>query len=655
MFRAAWAALAAVSLGAAAQADRDVAQWTLLHGGRVGLQGAARPIATLDQLASGDAFEVTLVDWVGVNAVPEDLARLAGLAKLRELRLPGPIWNRNADGGKDLSGEMRHLAKLGTLERITFSDHFLDNIRFRDEGLIAIGSLDNLRELSLRQAQIKGPGLKPFHLLESLDISLCPVKDEGFTAVGNMKRLRRLWAANTLITSASLERLSGLTHLEDLDLSGTEIDDAGIAQLAGLKQLRRLQLANTNLTDAALETIASLPVLEELNLYRTKATNAGIARLKGLSKLHDVDLRYTRATAAGVAELTAGGRVRVALSAVPSTRRDAPPPAPPAGANPSAVVAWIRSLGGTVSPDGSAVSLRGTAIGDRGLDALGALGATLRKLDLSGTGIGDAGIASLARLPLLEELDLASTSTTDRGLSALKAPRLHKLVLDNTYVEGTGLQASELLMALDLLGAPVSDAGLEAIVRAAPALHRLHLGETDVTGAGLASLRGLSKLTHLDLAATEVDDEGLKHLGKLAGLTFLRLRETRLSDAGLAQLSGLASLAYLDLGRTRISNTGMPHLAKLGALRTLVLEYAEVDDAGLAPLAALGALRNLNLDSTNVTDAAMERLGGYASLTQVNLYHTLVTIEGVTQLKKSRPACQVIWDPQSGAVNRRRA
>ena len=91
MFRAALAALAAVSLGAAAQADRDVAQWTLLHGGRVGLQGAARPIATLDRLAPGDAFEVTLVDWVGVNAVPEDLSRLAGLTKLRELRLPGPI------------------------------------------------------------------------------------------------------------------------------------------------------------------------------------------------------------------------------------------------------------------------------------------------------------------------------------------------------------------------------------------------------------------------------------------------------------------------------------------------------------------------------------------------------------------------------------
>jgi Leucine-rich repeat (LRR) protein len=643
MFRAAIAALAVASLGVAAQADRDVAQWTLVNGGRIGIQGGP----ATDQLPAGVAFELTLVDWVGVNAVPEDLARLAGLTKLRELRLPGPIWNRNADGGKDLSGEMRHLAKLGTLERITFSDHFLDNIRFRDSGLIAIGGLDNLRELSLRQAQIRGPGLKPFTLLESLDITLCPVKDEGFATVANMKQLRRLWAANTLITSASLEKVSGLARLEDLDLSGTDIDDAGVAHLASLRQLRRLQLASTNITDNALDTIASLPALEELNLYRTKVTNAGLARLKKLAKLRDVDVRYTRATAAGVAELNAGGRIRVAFSAPPATR------AVPAPGKDVAV--WIKRIGGTISADGSAVSLRGTAVSDQNLVALGALGGVVRKLDVSGTGIGDDGMAAFTRLPQLEELDLTGTTITDRGLGQLKVPGLRRLILNNTYVEGTGLAASESLEELDLLGSPVSDAGLETIARSAPGLRRLHLGETDVTSAGLAALASLGKLQHLDLAATDIGDEGLKRLSKLSSLRFLRLRETRLSDAGLAYIAPLSSLEYLDLGRTRISNVGLPALAQLKALRTLVIEYAEVDDAGLAPLAALTALRELNLDSTHVTDQAVAQLGAYSALAKVNLYHTLVTAEGVGRLKKSRPSCQVVWDPESSLNNRRRA
>ena len=649
MFRAAVTALAIASCGVAAQADREVAQWTLLHGGRVGLHdGVARPIASLDRLPAGNGFELALVDWVGVNAVPEDLARLSGLTRLRELRLPGPIWNRNADGGKDLSGEMRHLAKLGTLERITFSDHFLDNIRFRDSGLIAISGLDNLRELSLRQAEIKGPGLKPFQLLESLDITLCPVKDEGFAAVGAMKGLRRLRAANTLITSASLERLSGLGNLEDLDLSGTEVDDEGVAQLGSLAKLRRLDLSSTNITDLALEAIAALPALEDLNLYRTKVTNAGLVRLKGSAKLRDVDVRYTRVTAAGVADLGSGGRVRVAFSAPPTGR-----PVPVPGKD---VAEWIRKLGGTISVDGSTISLRGTAVNDQSLAALGALGGVVRKLDLSGTGIGDGGVGALAKLTGLEELDLAATTITDRGLASLKALRLRRLVLDNTYVEGSGLAASEALEELDLLGAPVSEAGLRAIVRAAPGLRRLHLGETDVTDASLEALASLRKLIHLDLAATDIGDEGLKHLGKLTSLRFLRVRETRLTDAGLVHLAALAGgLEALDLGRTRISSAGMPAIARLKSLRSLTIEYAEVDDAGLAPLTGLTALQELNLDSTLVTDQAITQLSGYPGLTVVNLYHTLVTAEGAGRLKKSRPGCRIVWDPNSSLNNRRRA
>jgi hypothetical protein len=49
------------------------------------------------------------------------------------------------------------------------------------------------------------------------------------------------------------------------------------------------------------------------------------------------------------------------------------------------------------------------------------------------------------------------------------------------------------------------------------------------------------------------------------------------------------------------------------------------------------------------------QLSGYSSLTKLNLYHTLVTKEGVGRLKKSRPSCQIVWDPESSLNNRRRA
>ena len=644
--------LAAVTPLLAGPADRTVAEWTLLHGGRVALNGSPRPLTDIAELPPAD-FALTLLDWVAVNAVPEDLARLAGLTHLRELRLPGPLWNRNADGGKNLSQELRHLARLGTLQRITFSDHFLDRIRFTDDGLLAIGGLDNLRELALRQSEVTGKGLKPFHLLEALDITLCPVDDAGFAHLAAMKQLRRLRAGNTLISSHALASLAPLSLLEELDLSGTAIDDAAIPHLAPLTHLRRLDLAGANITDAALETIARLPALEELNLYRTKVTNTGLARLRSLATLRDLDVRYSRATAAGVAALARPG-LAIAFSAAPSLRAPAPPPRPDARPG-DALPAWIRSLGGELSADQTRLSLRGTPINDATAAALAPLGPTLRHLDLSATEIGDAGLAVLARFPHLESLHLASTAVSSAGLAGL--PRaLKKLVLDNTYFEGPGLPPLPALVELDLLGAPVSDPGLAALAEAAPNLRRLHLAETDVSSAGLAALARLPRLEHLDLAATDIDDAALPHLQPLAQLTFLRLRETRITDKGLASLSSLSRLQTLDLGRTRLTNTGLAHLARLNRLTHLNLEYADIDDAGLALLTpALAALRDLNLDSTNITDAAAPALARLAALESLNLYHTVLSSAALDQLKPALPRCRIIWDPDSSRNNRRRA
>ena len=182
-----------------------------------------------------------MVDWVAVNAVPEDLERMTGLRGLRELRLPGPLWNRNADGGKDLSKLLKFLAPVSTVEKLTFSDHFLDRIRFRDTGLEEIASLTGLRELAMRQAEVKGPGLRHFVNLRSLDVTLCPLAD--LQGIAGMKGLQRLWAGDTFVSD--LAPLAGLTALEDLDLHGTGIRDENIAQLAGLQKLRRLDLQGT--------------------------------------------------------------------------------------------------------------------------------------------------------------------------------------------------------------------------------------------------------------------------------------------------------------------------------------------------------------------------------------------------------------------------
>lgn len=600
-------------------------------GGRVALEGKRTPLTTVDQLPAGE-YRVEVVDWVGVNAEPTDLERLSGLKALRELRLPGPIWSRNADGGKDLSRELKALAPLKSLRKLTFSDHFLDKIRFRDAGLAEIQDLTNLETLAIRQADITGKTLKPFVRLETLDVTLCPVTDEGFASIAAMKDLRRLWARDTLITGAALTNLAALDHLEDLDLQGTRIGDEGVAHLARLKNLRKLNLQSTDVTDASMTALAGLTNLEVLNLYRTRVSNSGAADLKTLKALRTLDLRYTRASSAGLEGLRAA-LPDARISASDSSRQSIV--APKHLASEADLAVWIEKSGGRAELlDGHVVAV-----------------------SLRGTSLSESAIVALSKLPALESLDLSGTDLSDESAAELrKAPRLRVLHLGNTFVEGLmfkGWRDSK-LEELTLLGCPVDDEGMRPIATLSH-LKTLSLAETDVTNVGLAALGRLTKLESLDLSGTDASDPGLSVLENLTNLRRLSLRDTRLTDAALPHLAVLTHLEELNLGRTRVTGKGLWHLRKLDHLKRLSLDYVELDDEGFAALPNLKSLERLNLDSTNVTDKSVAVLKSFDKLRFLDIYHSLLTESGVASLKSSLPQCQFRWDKDARVLTRRRA
>src|SRR4051812_45787157 len=80
------------SLASAAPQDRQVAEWVLLQGGSVRLEGDSRRIRDVTQLPAND-FSLELVDLVGTNILPPDLKWLTGLSRLKVLNLPGPMSN----------------------------------------------------------------------------------------------------------------------------------------------------------------------------------------------------------------------------------------------------------------------------------------------------------------------------------------------------------------------------------------------------------------------------------------------------------------------------------------------------------------------------------------------------------------------------------
>lgn len=112
-----------------------------------------------------------------------------------------------------------------------------------------------------------------------------------------------------------------------------------------------------------------------------------------------------------------------------------------------------------------------------------------------------------------------------------------------------------------LKGAQFGDAQLAALAPLAPVLHRLDLGETAVTDAGLAALGAMTELRRLHLDRTPVTDAGLAHLSALGRLESLNLHGTAVSDAGLAALRPLRRLRSLYVWQTRVTSGAAQALA----------------------------------------------------------------------------------------------
>jgi Leucine-rich repeat (LRR) protein len=147
----------------------------------------------------------------------------------------------------------------------------------------------------------------------------------------------------------------------------------------------------------------------------------------------------------------------------------------------------------------------------------------------------------------------------------------------------------------------------------------ISLVHTAVGDAGMAHLKGLTKLESLELWFTQVGDAGLAHLKGLTKLTCLGLYVTQVSDAGLAHLKGLTRLTYLHLSGTLVS------------------------DAGLAHLKGLTKLTNLDLDGTHVSDAGISFFLNLPDLQNLGLTNARVSAKGFAQLKAALPRTKITW------------
>jgi len=78
--------------------EKQIAEWVLRWEGEVTVQGRPQPLRDVDQIPPGD-IHITGIDLTAVVMHPAELRKLHDLPYLRQLYLPGPIWNPG--GGKE--------------------------------------------------------------------------------------------------------------------------------------------------------------------------------------------------------------------------------------------------------------------------------------------------------------------------------------------------------------------------------------------------------------------------------------------------------------------------------------------------------------------------------------------------------------------------
>ncbi|HVY91098.1 MAG TPA: hypothetical protein VHA14_00060, partial [Bryobacteraceae bacterium] len=432
--------LAAAALPAAT--EREVAEWALRWEGTVTIEGASAPISNLDQIPAGD-FHISAIELTGGVMHPIELTRLAGLTHLRDLYLPGPVWNPGG-GNEAKTGVFQALSTLTNVERVGFGWHYNARIEVGDKDFAQLNTWTNLRQLRCSQCSISKLDLSTvFPKLEDLDLSFNPFTDEGMAGLANLKNLRVLMLRDTLVTDDGLKYLKDLTNLEVLDLSGTKVSNKGIEYLRNLKSMRRLNLLGATADDSAMDILSGMPRLQVLNLYRTRITNSGVAKLESLKQLTDVDLRYTLVTSNGIDALHAAvpaARIQAVLASAP--KKLGAGAAHPADSSPAAIAAWVKAIGGKSELSGNAITaidLSSTPVSDAQLESLTGL-ASIEKLNLSVTQVSDLGLSSIAKMTGLKELNLNSTTVSDNGVAKLATlSKLENLHLGVTLVKGPGL------------------------------------------------------------------------------------------------------------------------------------------------------------------------------------------------------------------------
>src|SRR5262249_10251638 len=132
--------------------------------------------------------------------------------------------------------------------------------------------------------------LKSFPNLRSLDLpSASKVTDAGLKHLTGLDRLIELNLNWTSVTAGGVvDLVKGRLMMERLEISGVPFRDEDLAAMRGVPDIQTLSLRSTRITDAGLVQLKRFEKLRSLSLMDTAIGDAGLVHLEPLTSLEDL-------------------------------------------------------------------------------------------------------------------------------------------------------------------------------------------------------------------------------------------------------------------------------------------------------------------------------------------------------------------------------
>jgi hypothetical protein len=167
-----------------------------------------------------------------------------------------------------------------------------------------------------------------------------------------------------------------------------------------------------------------------------------------------------------------------------------------------------------------------------------------------------------------------------------------------------------------------------------PDLTRLEIAGTNISDAGLASLRNLKNLEQFNVCLTPVTDGCLKHLAGLTHLKRLVICSTKVTGSGFKDIPDWPKIESINLHSNATTDEGLAAISRFSNLQRLEIVHSNVTDAGLKHLGKLTNLRQLHVASHGTTRNGLEFVENLTNLYQLDLYEQLASNEGLAHAGK---------------------